>query len=81
VTKSTRLGRLGGVQPIGSQVATVNVAGQNWELWDGYNGSMHVFSFVAQNQLSSFSADVKVFLTWLASNRGFPASSQYLLSK
>ncbi|KAF2734757.1 endoglucanase [Polyplosphaeria fusca] len=75
------LGKLGNVQPIGSQVATVNVAGQNWNLWDGYNGAMRVYSFVAPSgQMNSLSADIKQFFNYVSQNRGFPASSQYLIT-
>jgi xyloglucan-specific endo-beta-1,4-glucanase len=59
----------------------VNINGQSWNLYYGYNGSMQVYSFVAPNQLNSFSGNAKDFFTWLANNRGYPASSQYLISK
>ncbi|KAK6865251.1 glycoside hydrolase family 12 protein [Apiospora arundinis] len=74
------LGRLGGIQPIGSKVGTVNVAGKTWELWDGYNGAMHVFSFVAPSQSNSFNANIKDFFNYLSSNKGFPANNQYLIT-
>lgn len=42
---------------------------------------MKVYSFLAVNgPLTSFTADVKLFFNYLASNQGFPASSQYMLS-
>lgn len=75
------LGRLGGIYPIGSRVGNVNIAGQNFELWDGYNGAMHVYSFVTTGQINSFNADIKNFFNYVASNRGFPASNQHLISK
>ena len=75
------LGRLGGIYPIGSKVGNVNLAGQNFELWDGYNGGMRVFSFVTTGQINSFNADIKNFFNYLSSNRGFPAGNQYLISK
>ncbi|KAI3327584.1 glycoside hydrolase family 12 protein [Xylariaceae sp. AK1471] len=74
------LAKLGGVQPIGSQISSVNVAGQQWDLWEGYNGAMHVFSFVAPSQRNSASVDVKAFFNYLQSNKGFPASNQYLIT-
>ncbi|KAH7316900.1 endoglucanase [Stachybotrys elegans] len=74
------LGRLGDVYPIGNQVGTANVAGQQWNLYYGYNGNMQVYSFVAPNQVNSFSGDVKQFFDYLASNRNYPASSQYLIT-
>ena len=74
------LGRLGGIYPIGSKVGNVNLAGQNFELWDGYNGAMRVFSFVTTGQINSFNADIKNFFNYLASNRGFPQGNQYLIT-
>ena len=79
--KRNRLGRLGDVYPIGSSVGFVNVGGQQWELFDGYNGNMHVFSFVAPQQINNFNTDVKAFFDYLTWNRGFPADQQHLLSK
>lgn len=75
-----RLGRFGGVQPIGSSQGTVTVANQSWELWVGSNGDMKVFSFVAPSAIKSFSSDIKGFFDYITNNNGFPASSQYLLS-
>ncbi|KAI8623315.1 concanavalin A-like lectin/glucanase domain-containing protein [Xylariaceae sp. FL1651] len=74
------LARYGGVQPIGSQIATVNVGGRSWELWSGYNGAMKVFSFVSSNPTTSFNTDIKSFFSYLQSSQGFPASNQYLLT-
>ncbi|KAL2190527.1 glycoside hydrolase family 12 protein [Thermothelomyces heterothallicus CBS 203.75] len=73
------LARFGDVYPIGSSQGHVNVAGQDWELWTGFNGNMRVYSFVAPSPRNSFSANVKDFFNYLQSNQGFPASSQYLL--
>ncbi|KEY66234.1 hypothetical protein S7711_09260 [Stachybotrys chartarum IBT 7711] len=74
------LGRLGNVYPIGNQVATVNVAGQQWNLYYGYNGAMQVYSFVSPWQLNYFSGNVKDFFTYLQYNRAYPADSQYLIT-
>ncbi|KAH8147178.1 uncharacterized protein LAJ45_08656 [Morchella importuna] len=72
------LGAYGGAGPIsssGSAVATVTIAGYSWKLYDGYNGSMHVFSFVAVNSpITSFSGDTKLFLTYLVNSYGLPSS-------
>jgi xyloglucan-specific endo-beta-1,4-glucanase len=72
------LGAYGGAGPIsstGSAVATITIAGYSWKLYDGYNGSMRVFSFVAVNSpITSFSGDTKLFLTYLVSNYGLPSS-------
>ncbi|KAI0407949.1 family 12 glycosyl hydrolase [Xylaria palmicola] len=76
------LAALGGAGPIsssGSPVATPNIAGVTWKLYDGWNGNMHVFSFVASSQVTSFSGDLKAFLTYLTSNQGM-STSQYVTS-
>jgi xyloglucan-specific endo-beta-1,4-glucanase len=76
------LAALGGAGPIsssGSPVATPTIAGVSWKLYDGYNGNMHVFSFVASSQVTSFSGNLKDFLTYLSSNYGL-STSQYLTS-
>ncbi|KAK8131588.1 concanavalin A-like lectin/glucanase domain-containing protein [Apiospora sp. TS-2023a] len=74
------LARLGGVQPIGSKVGTATVAGHTWELWDGMNGAMRVYSFVAPTAVNSFNANIKDFFNYIAANRGFPAASQHLIT-
>lgn len=78
------LDALGGAGPIsstGAAVATPDIAGASWELYDGYNGDMHVFSFVAAGAagVEDFSGDLMDFLSYLVENEGMP-SSQYLLS-
>jgi xyloglucan-specific endo-beta-1,4-glucanase len=75
-----RLGKYGDIQPIGSSQGTVNVGGTSWNLWYGPNGSMQVYSFVAPGNLTNWSGDVKNFYTYLQNNKGYPASSQYVLS-
>jgi len=59
----------------------VTVAGRTWELWYGLNGSMKVYSFVAPSPVNNFSSNLKDFYTYLANNKGFPISSQNLISK
>ncbi|KAI0485696.1 family 12 glycosyl hydrolase [Xylaria cf. heliscus] len=76
------LAALGGAGPIsssGSPVATPTIAGVSWKLYDGWNGNMHVFSFVASSQVTSFSGDLKAFLSYLTSNQGM-STSQYVTS-
>ena len=76
------LAALGGAGPIsatGSPVATPTIAGISWKLFSGTNGATTVFSFVAASEVTSFSADLKLFLTYLATNEGF-STSQYLTS-
>lgn len=75
------LGRYGGVGPIGSLKANVNVGGRSWALYVGYNGSMKVFSFVAASPILNFQGNVKDFFNHLVSQEGFPASSQNLISE
>ena len=41
---------------------------------------MKVFSFVASSPLQSYSGNLKDFFNYMANSRGFPASSQYLIS-
>jgi xyloglucan-specific endo-beta-1,4-glucanase len=41
---------------------------------------MQVYSFVAPQQLNSWSGDVKQFFTYLQYNKNYPADSQYLIS-
>jgi hypothetical protein len=42
---------------------------------------MHVYSFVAPQQTTTFSTDVKEFFDYLGSNYAFPLDQQHLLSK
>lgn len=76
------LDALGGAGPIsstGSTVATPTIAGTTWDLYDGYNGDTHVFSFVASSAVADFDGDLYDFLSYLVDNEGM-ADSQYLLS-
>ncbi|GAB7349733.1 hypothetical protein MBLNU459_g0469t1 [Dothideomycetes sp. NU459] len=76
------LAALGGAGPIsstGSAIATVTLAGHSFKLYKGLNGSTTVFSFVAVSEVTSFSGDIKTFLTYLINNQGL-SSSQYLTS-
>ncbi|PSN75431.1 endoglucanase A precursor [Corynespora cassiicola Philippines] len=76
------LGSLGGAGPIsatGSPIATVTLAGRSWRLYNGRNGQMNVFSFVATSNVASFSGDLNDFVKYLTSNQGMP-SSQILTS-
>ncbi|KAI1426272.1 family 12 glycosyl hydrolase [Xylaria sp. FL1777] len=76
------LAALGGAGPIsstGSPIATPTIAGVSWKLYEGYNGAMHVFSFVASSQVTSFSGDLKAFFSYLNTNNGM-STSQYITS-
>ncbi|EAW19666.1 glycoside hydrolase family 12 protein [Aspergillus fischeri NRRL 181] len=73
------LARYGSVQPIGSQIDSVNIGGHTWELW--YGGSTQkTYSFVSATPITSFSGDVMDFWDYLTSRHGYPASSQYLIN-
>ncbi|KAI0431372.1 family 12 glycosyl hydrolase [Xylaria sp. FL1042] len=76
------LAALGGAGPIsstGSPIATPTIDGVTWNLFDGYNGAMHVFSFVAQSQVTKFSGDLMDFFDYLTTNNGM-SKSQYVTS-
>ncbi|QKX55431.1 uncharacterized protein TRUGW13939_02524 [Talaromyces rugulosus] len=74
------LGKYGSIQPLGSQIATANVAGITWQLWYGTNGSQKTYSFVASSAQTTWSGDLMDFFNYLAENENFPASSQYLIN-
>ncbi|RFU76588.1 glycoside hydrolase family 12 [Trichoderma arundinaceum] len=74
------LGKYGDISPIGSSQGTFTINGQSWQLYYGFNGAMQVYSFVAPSNTTSWSGDVKNIFNWLRDNRGYPASSQYVLS-
>ncbi|KAK2763057.1 Endoglucanase-1 [Arachnomyces sp. PD_36] len=74
------LARYGDVYPIGSQIGTANVAGADWELYNGMNGDMEVFSFVPASPVNSFNADIKEFFQYLVDSQGYPGDSQYLIT-
>jgi xyloglucan-specific endo-beta-1,4-glucanase len=72
------LGSFGGAGPIsasGSPIATPTIAGSKWNLFKGPNGDTQVFSFVAQSNIESFSADLKLFFNYLTSNEGVSTSA------
>jgi xyloglucan-specific endo-beta-1,4-glucanase len=60
-------------------IATVKIAGQTWNLYEGPNGQMTVFSFVATSTVNDFSGDLKEFFDYLVENQSYD-DSQYLLS-
>ncbi|KAG1690945.1 Xyloglucan-specific endo-beta-1,4-glucanase 1 [Phytophthora capsici] len=76
------LAAYGGAGPIsstGKAIATVKIGGNSFKLYKGPNGSTTVFSFVATKTITSFSADLQKFLSYLVKNQGLP-SSQYLIT-
>jgi len=71
------LGALGGAGPIsstGSPIATVTLAGSSWKLYNGMNGQMNVYSFVAVSNVNSFKGDLMAFVNYLTSKQGMPKS-------
>lgn len=71
--------RQGSIQPIGSPVANVSIAGRNWEVWRGSNGSNNVISYVAPSPITSMSFDVMAFVADTR-NRGAITNDWYLTS-
>lgn len=61
-------------------MGTADVGGTTWQVWNGMNGDMNVYSFVAPSPVTSFNTDIKDFFTHLTDSYSFPASSQYLIS-
>lgn len=71
--------KVGPVQPVGSPVGSATVAGRQWEVWSGNNGSNDVLSFVAPSAISSWNFDVMDFVRQAVS-RGLAQNSWYLTS-
>ena len=75
------LNRVGSIQPIGSQVGTTTLAGQSWAVWVGNNGQNNVVSYLASSLgATSFTADLKPFITDTLTRGSFGNTSWYLTS-
>jgi chitodextrinase len=72
------LNRQGSIQPIGSPVATVNLAGGTWQVWFG-NVGWNVISYLRTSPTNSLSFAVDTFYSD-AVNRGFAQRSWYMTS-
>lgn len=72
------LNRQGGIQPIGSQVGTVNLAGATWEVWYG-NVGWNVISYVRTSPATSIDFAIDTFYSD-AISRGYAQRSWYLTS-
>ena len=72
------LNRTGSVQPIGSRVATVSLAGGAWDVWFG-NVGWNVISYVRTSAASSISFPMTTFWNDVVS-RGYGQTSWYLTS-
>ncbi|MBS2963541.1 fibronectin type III domain-containing protein, partial [Actinocrinis puniceicyclus] len=69
----------GGVQPFGSQTATANVAGYNWNVWTGNQTSWKIISYVLNPGGTSFNnLDIKALINDAVS-RGSLNASNYLI--
>jgi chitodextrinase len=68
----------GPIQPVGSQVATVNLLGATWQVWFG-NIGWNVISYRRTSPTNSLSFAVNTFMTD-AVNRGYAQRSWYLTS-
>ncbi|WP_083661915.1 GH12 family glycosyl hydrolase domain-containing protein [Actinophytocola xanthii] len=72
------LDRRGSIQPIGSRVGTVNLAGSSWEVWFG-NIGWNVVSYVRTSTASSLQFAVDTFYSDAVS-RGHAQRDWYLTS-
>ncbi|MFU8870319.1 GH12 family glycosyl hydrolase domain-containing protein [Micromonospora sp. SL4-19] len=73
------LNRQGSIQPIGSPVGNVTLAGRSWQVWRGGNGSNNVISYLSSSAIPSMSFDVMEFVNDTR-NRGAITSDWYLTS-
>ncbi|MGW0068972.1 GH12 family glycosyl hydrolase domain-containing protein [Streptosporangium sandarakinum] len=72
------LNRAGPIQPVGSRVGTVSLAGATWEVWYG-NIGWNVISYVRTSATNSIGFAVRTFADD-AINRGYAQRSWYLTS-
>jgi hypothetical protein len=72
------LNRVGSIQPVGSRVGTVTLAGGTWEVWYG-NSGWNVISYVRTSATTSLSFPVSTFYNDAVS-RGYAQRSWYLTS-
>lgn len=72
------LNRRGSIQPVGSRVATANIAGATWDIWFG-NIGWNVVSYVRTSASTSASFAVNDFLNNSIS-RGYAQRTWYLTS-
>ncbi|MEU6412270.1 cellulose binding domain-containing protein [Microbispora sp. NPDC046933] len=72
------LNHTGSIQPVGSKVGTVNLAGATWDVWYG-NSGWNVVSYVRTSPTNSISFAVRTFFDDMV-NRGYGQRSWYLTS-
>jgi cellulose 1,4-beta-cellobiosidase len=69
----------GGVQPFGSQTATVSIAGLSWNVWTGRQSTWKIISYVLNPGATSFSNLNVLALIQDAVSRGSINSTHYLI--
>jgi len=76
------LNRQGSIQPIGSPVGTVTLAGRSWQVWVGSNGQNNVVSYLATSlPITSISFNARDFiLDAITRGSNFGNTSWYLTS-
>jgi hypothetical protein len=76
------LNRQGSIQPIGSPVSTVTLAGRSWQVWVGSNGQNNVVSYLATSvPITSISFNARDFiLDAITRGSNFGTTSWYLTS-
>ena len=72
------LNRRGSIQPVGSQIGTVNLAGGTWNVWFG-NVGWNVVSYVRTSATGSINFPISTFFNDTV-NRGFAQRSWFLTS-
>jgi hypothetical protein len=72
------MNKLGSIQPIGSRVATVTLAGGTWDVWFG-NIGWNVVSYVRTSPTTTLNSSVSTFYDDMVS-RGYAQRSWYLTS-
>mgnify|MGYP001419134531 CR=1 FL=1 len=72
------LNRQGSIQPIGSPIGNVSIAGRNWEVWYGNTG-WHVISYVSPSPVTSINFDVMAFVNDLI-GRGYGVTNSWYLT-
>ncbi|KAJ8577127.1 hypothetical protein ON010_g2084 [Phytophthora cinnamomi] len=74
------LSALGGAWPLtdsGKPIKTVTAGGVEFDLYQGYNKKVKVFSYVAKKPATTFTGDLKYFFDQLPANNTLP-QTQYL---
>ncbi len=64
--------------PIGSVVGTVEIGGQQWEVWYGPNEGFNTVSYIRATNTTSWNFDLKPFMDDTVT-RGYAAAGDYLL--